>query len=266
MADWDPDLYHRFRRYRAEPFELILGRLPLRADDRIIDYGCGTGENTIELARRVEHGHATGLDSSPAMIGKAREIRTALDAGLRSRVDFIAGDFETFAPDRAFAVVFSNAALQWARDHRAVLTRWFGALAPGGRMVVQMPSNHHETAQTTLGEIAGEPQWRALVGALRTPSQIVREPKEYRAMLAAIGFTAVECYYETFHHPMENPAAIVEFSRATALRPFLERIPAERHDEFSAEFRQRLEQAYGTTGPLTFNFRRLFLWARRPER
>jgi transcriptional regulator GlxA family with amidase domain len=29
MADWDPELYNRFRRYRAEPVEHILSRLQL---------------------------------------------------------------------------------------------------------------------------------------------------------------------------------------------------------------------------------------------
>src|SRR5579859_7123244 len=102
MADWDPALYHRFRAYRAEPFELILARLPLRPDDRIIDLGCGTGENTIELARRVVQGHATGLDSSPAMIAKARAMRSGLDPKTRSRVAFIAGDFAAFDGDRGY--------------------------------------------------------------------------------------------------------------------------------------------------------------------
>ena len=265
MVDWDPDLYNRFRRYRAEPFALILARLALRPDDRIIDFGCGTGENTIDLARRVERGHALGVDSSPAMIAKARDLRAALDPEIRSRVDFVAGDFASFDAARAYSVVFSNAALQWSRDHRGVLTRWFNVLVPGGRLVVQMPSNHHETAQVTLGVLAGEPRWRDLIGALRTPSHVVGEPQEYRAMLAAIGFTTIDCHYETFHHPMESPAAIVEFSRATALRPFLDRVPAARHGEFVDEFTRRLEQAYGTDGPLTFNFRRLFLWAQRPD-
>jgi trans-aconitate 2-methyltransferase len=79
-----------------------------------------------------------------------------------------------------------------------------------------------------------------------------------------IGFADVDCYYETFHHPMANPAAIVEFCRATAMRPFLDRIPGTRHAEFIATFTHRLEQAYGTSGALVFNFRRLFLWGRRP--
>jgi len=264
MADWDPELYRRFAKYRAEPFEHILARLPLRPDDRIVDFGCGTGENTIALARGVTAGKATGLDSSVAMIAKARELHATLPSELRARINFVEGNFETPVADRACSVVFSNAALQWARDHRSVLMRWFAALVPGGRMVVQMPSNHQETAQVTLGALAADPKWRDLVGALQTPSHVVATPEEYRAMLTAIGFTEVHCYYETFHHPMESPAAIVEFCRATAMRPFLDRIPVARHAEFITEFTRRLEQAYGTSRALIFNFRRLFLWGRRP--
>ncbi|MGH7840989.1 MAG: methyltransferase domain-containing protein [Candidatus Binataceae bacterium] len=264
MADWDPALYHRFRRYRAEPVGWILARLPLQADDRVVDLGCGAGEHTIELARRVAHGHVTGLDSSPAMIARAMQLRAALAPELRDRVRFVAGDFRTIADDRAYSVVFSNAALQWAHHHRAVLTRWFRALTPGGRMAVQVPSNHEETAQATLGALAAEAAWRDLVGGLETPSHGVDSPENYRAMLAAIGFVAIDCYYLHFNHPMESPAAIVEFCRATALRPFLERLPADRQAEFIAAFTRRLEQAYGTCGPLNFPFRRLFLWARRP--
>ncbi|HVN91349.1 MAG TPA: methyltransferase domain-containing protein [Candidatus Binataceae bacterium] len=265
MADWDPELYRRFAKYRAEPFEHILARLPLRPDDRIIDFGCGTGENTIELARRTEAGHAIGVDSSPAMIAKAHELHASLPPELQERISFVERNFEAPVEKRRYSLVFSNAALQWARDHRSVLTRWFTTLAPGGRMVVQMPSNHQEIAQATLGALATDSRWRDLIGDLKTPSHQVGAPEEYAAMLTAIGFTDVDCYYEIFHHPMENPAAVVEFCRATAMRPFFDRIPAARHAEFTTEFTRRLEQAYGTLGELIFNFRRLFLWAQRPE-
>ncbi|MGO9268502.1 MAG: hypothetical protein ACLQBA_27050 [Candidatus Binataceae bacterium] len=67
MSDWDPEFYNRFRRYRAEPFELILARLAVRPDDTIVDLGCGSGENTIELARR-----AIGLARAAMARGDAR--------------------------------------------------------------------------------------------------------------------------------------------------------------------------------------------------
>lgn len=265
MADWDPELYSRFQRFRAEPVELILARLRLEPDDQIADFGCGDGEHTIELARRVgPAGHATGFDSSPAMLLKARERHAALEPALTRRVSFIDGDFASIEADGVYSVIFSNAALQWARDHGAVLDRWYRALKPGGRMVVQMPSNHEETAQVTLAALARDARWLEWVGDRATPSRGIGTPEDYRVILAAIGFVEIDCYYHTFAHPMASPAAIVEFTRATALRPFLERIPEALQAEFVADFTRRLEEAYGTSGPLTFYFRRLFLWARHP--
>ena len=89
MPDWDPELYNRFRRYRAEPFELILARLAIRPDDSIVDLGCGSGENTIELVRLAAHGHATGVDSSSAMIARAEALRARLEPRTPRRLSFV---------------------------------------------------------------------------------------------------------------------------------------------------------------------------------
>jgi trans-aconitate methyltransferase len=48
------------------------------------------------------------------------------------------------------------------------------------------------------------------------------------------------------------------------LRPFLDALPKERHDEFLEQLTTRLNAAYGTSGPMTFDFKRLFIWGRRP--
>jgi trans-aconitate 2-methyltransferase len=265
MMDWDPELYNRFRQYRAEPFDWILRHLTFLPRELISDLGCGTGENTIELARRSEGSNVVGLDSSPAMIERAEVTRAALAPELRDRLTFVLGDFRKIEMDREYSLIFSNAALQWAPVHREILARWYKALAPGGRMVVQMPSNHHETAQSTLMRLAGESRWRPVLGDLQTPSHVVAEPEQYESILKEIGFTEINCYYREFEHPMESPAAIVEFCRATALRPFLDRLPPQGQTEFTDEFTRGLERAYGTRGPLIFRFRRLFLWARRAQ-
>src|SRR5579864_1294913 len=264
MADWDPELYNRFARYRAEPVDTILTRLPLGAAEAVADLGCGTGEHTVELARRTPYGTAVGIDSSPAMIGRATQLRDSLEPELKGRVTFILSDYRNLEAQPRYSVVFSNAALQWASDHRAVLSRWFAALSAGGRMVVQVPANDTETAQLTMIALAHDEPWRARLGGLSTPSRTVGEPEAYHAMLEEIGFVDIDCYYQTFHHPMRNAAEIVEWSRATALRPFLERLPQGQDAAFVDELTRRLERAYGTAGPLVFNFRRLFMWARRP--
>jgi trans-aconitate 2-methyltransferase len=266
MADWEPELYHRFRRYRAEPVELIFARLHFArgAGERIVDLGCGTGEHTVELARR-SGGHAHGIDSSPAMIDKANELRAALDPELRARVAFVREDIRDFSASGAYTTIFSNAALQWLGDHRAILKTCFDALVPGGEIAIQMPANERETAQATIAALAAEPKWRERLGGAATPSrENVAPPETYREILTGLGFAAIDCFHHTFAHPMDAPAEVVEWSRATALRPFLSRLPVEAHEDFVSDLTRRLETAYGTSGPLTFNFRRLFIFAQRP--
>jgi trans-aconitate 2-methyltransferase len=273
MGDWDPDLYHRFRRYRAEPFAAILASLEHSAKerlivDRIVDLGCGTGENTAELARRFAGCTMVGIDSSPAMIERALKLREGLEPALRERLSFVLGDIREFNTmrehSREYSMVFSNAALQWLGEHRAIFTRCFEALAPGGRVVVQVPANDHETAQVTLDAMAHKEPWRTALAGVKPPSATVAAPEVYDRMLAEIGFDRIDCYYHTFHHPMGSPAEIVEWCRATVLRRYLDLLDSALREPFVEALTARLERAYATRGPLIFNFCRLFIWARRP--
>ena len=161
-------------------------------------------------------------------------------------------------------MIFSNAALQWLSEHREIFTRCFEALAPGGRLVVQVPANDHETAQVTLDAMAHEEPWRAALAGVKPPSATVAAPEVYHRMLAEIGFDRIDCYYHTFHHPMGSPAEIVEWCRATVLRRYVDLLDVALREPFVEALTARLERAYATRGPLTFNFRRLFIWAHRP--
>ncbi len=268
MADWNPELYNRFRRYREEPFLAILERLKLRGDESIVDLGCGSGENTVELARRVPRGGAVGLDSSAAMIDAANKVLAGVEEEVRARLKFILGDIGVFNAGgeytRRFAVVFSNAALQWVSNHREIFQHIFEALIPGGRVVVQMPKNDQETAQVAILKLANEPPWNDLLAKVTVPSRAVPGPDRYLKLLPELGFAEVDCYEHVFEHPMDSPRDVVDWSRATTLRPFLNALPVETHDAFIDAVAGRLTRAYGTEGPLIFPFRRLFIWAARP--
>jgi trans-aconitate 2-methyltransferase len=263
MADWDPDLYNRFRRYRAEPVAHILSRLQLGDEEKIIDLGCGSGENTFELARRSAHGSALGVDGSPAMIQAARKLLEAEPAELRHRVSFQLLNLAEFRADREYTVIFSNAAFQWIPDHRTLFAACFDALRPGGTIVVQMPANETETAKVEVGKLARETPWNTMLGG-RERAFHEEPPEFYAAMLAQLGYDRIDCYHLTFHHPMDRPADVVQWYRSTGLRPFLDALPKDRHDEFLAQLTTRLNAAYGTAGAMTFDFKRLFIWGRRP--
>src|SRR5271166_1180823 len=264
MSDWDPELYNRFRRYRAEPVAHILSRLKLsnHEHEKIIDLGCGSGENTIELARRSPRGTVLGVDGSPAMVEAARKLLDAQPTELKSRVSFELLHVTEFRAERAFTLIFSNATFQWIRDQRALFGACFDALRPGGTIVVQMPANETETAKMEIGRLAREAPWNAMLGG-RQRAFHEEPPEFYAAMLARIGYERIDCYHLTFHHPMEGPADVVQWYCSTGLRPFLDALPEERRDEFLAQLTTRLDAAYGTSGPMTFDFKRLFIWGRR---
>jgi trans-aconitate 2-methyltransferase len=127
-----------------------------------------------------------------------------------------------------------------------------------------MPANETETAKLELSRMVLEPRWAALLGPVDRPFGEVPPPEHYRRIMSEIGFTGIDCYYETFHHPMNSPREVVQWYRSTGLRPFLAALPAERHDEFLNAYGGRLERAYGTSGAMTFDFKRIFLWGRKP--
>jgi trans-aconitate 2-methyltransferase len=264
MGDWDPELYNRFRRYRAEPVEAILRRLDLSDRERIADLGCGSGENTIELARRTQDGSALGIDSSPAMIDRANQLRATLDPALAARIRFELGDIPGLGGLGEFTLIFSNAALHWLKNHRGILRACFDALAPGGKLVIQMPANDEETAKVTLGKLAQEEPWREKLGGVQTSAlPSVAAPDVYRRILSEIGFRDIDCYYQTFAHPMNRPADVVEWYKSTGLRPYVAALEPPEQATFLAVLTERLNRAYTTDGAMTFYFRRLFLWARR---
>src|SRR5256885_11771930 len=121
----------------------------------VADLGCGTGELTAELHRKLQARETLGIDSSQAMLAKAPQ-----GPGLR----FEQQDIATFQPAEKLDLIFSNAALHWVPDHPDLLRRLTGALSPGGQIAVQMPMTDDLITHQTASELARSPEFRRLLG------------------------------------------------------------------------------------------------------
>ena len=86
---WDPEQYERFAAERAAPFWDLLSLVRPVPGGRVVDLGCGNGELTAALHRRLEAAETLGLDSSPAMLVRAAALA---GGGLR----FEPGDIAAF--------------------------------------------------------------------------------------------------------------------------------------------------------------------------
>ena len=89
-SDWNPEQYGRFRDERARPFFDLLDLVQPRPGMRVVDLGCGTGELTRELHRRLAARETIGIDNSPAMLAKSAAfagdgLRSSRETSARSR-------------------------------------------------------------------------------------------------------------------------------------------------------------------------------------
>jgi len=253
---WNPAQYERFRTEREQPFHDLVALITRRPAGRVVDLGCGTGVLTAMLHHQLGAAATLGVDSSAAMLDRARPLEAP---GL----SFVPGDIATWGPDSPFDLVFSNAALQWVADHRSLFARLTAMLAPGGELAVQVPANFDHVSHTLAAEIAREePFAAAMHGYARTFS--VLPPEEYASLLHGLGFVAQSVRLQVYGHVLESPDAVVEWVRGTLLTDYESRLPGPLYQAFVARYRERLHAALGDQRPYFYPFKRILLWGRLP--
>ena len=76
---WDPAQYLKFGDHRLRPAIDLLNRIDLDAPGAVYDLGCGAGNVTRQLVARWPDAHVVGVDSSEAMLAKARATLPNVD-------------------------------------------------------------------------------------------------------------------------------------------------------------------------------------------
>ncbi len=119
---------------QIEPLGLAaLERAKVAPGERVLDVGCGCGQTTLELARRVGgRGEALGIDLSSPMLERARERARVEGLG---QARFLAADAQThrFEP-LSHQLIFSRFGVMFFENPVAAFHNLRGALAPGGRL------------------------------------------------------------------------------------------------------------------------------------
>lgn len=153
----------------------------LHEGEVVLDLGSGAGLDVLLSARRVgPSGKAYGLDMTDEMLAEARNNQAT--AGLEN-VEFLKGHLEEIPlPDNSVDVIISNCVINLSADKDVVLREALRVLKPGGRFAVSdivltrpLPAKVREDLMAWAGCVGG-----ALLD------------EEYRAKLAAAGFTGVE--------------------------------------------------------------------------
>jgi trans-aconitate 2-methyltransferase len=253
MGDWSPGRYLKFEDERTRPAIELLARVPLEHPRRVLDVGCGPGNSTQLLVARYPNAEMVGLDSSPEMIAAARERLPS--------ADFVLGDIATYEPSAPFDLVFGNAVFQWLPGHLDRVARLFASCPPGGAIALQVPDNLDEPTHMLMAAVARSGPWRE---KFRTPVRrdAIPAPAAYYDRLRPNAAT-VDVWHTTYYHVLAGPEAIVDWVRATGLRPWLDRLDADERDAFLAEYTGRIAESYPplVDGRVMLRFPRLFVVA-----
>jgi trans-aconitate 2-methyltransferase len=251
---WDPTQYERFSDERSAPFFDLLALVEPCRGGRVVDLGCGTGELTRALHERTGASATLGVDSSEAML--ARSTSHAGDG-----LSFELEDIAHWVPAEPVDLVFSNAALHWVDDHRELFARLTAALGSGGQLAVQMPANHDHASHLVAERVARQEPFRDALGGYLRRSPVL-SPELYAVLLDRLGFGSQHVRLQVYLHVLSEPAAVIDWVKATLLTDYKRRLPDALYDDFVACYRELLLTELGDDRPFHFTFKRLLLWGR----
>lgn len=248
-AEWDAEAYHRLAKPQEEWARQVLGRMPLRGDEAVLDAGCGTGGVTRMLLECLPQGRVIGVDGSQAMIDQARANLEDLD----ERVELRVGDLLELELDEPVDAVFSNATFHWVPDHETLFGRLRAAMKPGAPLVAQCggEGNVAEFA-AAIEEASALPEFAPAFEGWPAPYNFAG-PEVTEGRLRAACFDEVRCWLEDRRVEPDDPRA---FGAAAGLAPHLERLPEKRRDAFVDAVMERLAK------PIVYRYVRLNIDAR----
>ncbi|KGT93382.1 trans-aconitate methyltransferase [Erwinia typographi] len=254
MKDWNPDLYRQFEAERTRPATELLSRIPLNKVSHATDLGCGPGNSTELLYRAWPQAQITGLDSSQAMLEQA--LKRLPDC------QFIQADIRSWQAEVPQEVIYANASLQWLTDHQQLFPHLVAQLAPGGVLAIQMPDNLDEPTHSLMRKVAAMPHWAEKIGPGAAGRKKILGIEAYYDLLSQVG-CKVDIWRTTYYHVMPSHQAMVDWLKATGLRPFLSPLDEQDQAAFQAQYLHELKAAYSLRqdGNVLMPFPRLFMVA-----
>ena len=128
-----------------------------------------------------------------------------------------------------------------------------------GRPFVDLDEPSHEIRR----QLQDEEPYASYTRGLERPGS--GDPQDYWRVFADLGWDA-EAWETTYLHVLSGSDPVFSWISGTSARPVLQALPDDVREQFSAELKRRLADAYRPTEHgVLMPFRRVFVVARRPK-
>jgi ubiquinone/menaquinone biosynthesis C-methylase UbiE len=176
----------------ANALRMIVAAAGPGPGDTVLDVACGGGIIVCAFAPEVRH--ATGIDMTPAMLDRARQL--AAEKGL-ANISWDQGDVGSLPyADGAFDIVVTRFSMHHFLDPIAVLREMVRVCAPGGRVVVVDMHASEDPAKAT--------EWNRLE-KLRDPSHVrCLTLTELKALFGTAGLPAPQAAFYELRDDVRN--------------------------------------------------------------
>ena len=225
--------------------QFLVHELAIKAGERVLDVGCGTGLLAQYIANRTgTSGYVLGIDPLPLRIDIAA-------ARARPGLEFRVGDayeLGCFA-DGSFDVVCLNAVFHWLPEKTGPLREFARLLQSGGRLGISMGLSHREwplreavvrvLAQAPFADYAMPPSAKGYP---------ITEQDMYD-MLPAAGFAVARMQVRQSVREMASAEDSIRHSEASSFGNFLSHLPAESRAAARDLIKRELE-SMAASGPL----------------
>lgn len=225
---WNAEDYAKHSSAQQSWARELITKLNLRGRESVLDLGCGDGKVSAEIADHLPNGTVMGVDNSDEMIALAR---THFPEEKYSNLSFQLADARHLPFEKAFDVVFSNAALHWIKDHHPAISSIDKSLKSGGRILLQMGGKGNaEEIFATLEILFLEDQWQPYFYDFEFPYGFY-DPEEYNSFLkkSTLEPLRVELIPKVMSY--DDKEGLAGWIRTTWL-PYTQRVPDDKRDVF----------------------------------
>ncbi|MFO1401050.1 MAG: class I SAM-dependent methyltransferase [Steroidobacteraceae bacterium] len=238
--------YARFEGMIAPAGAALLDAAAFAPGERVVDIGCGAGDTSLQVARRVAPGGSvTGLDISAALIATCRERARAAGLG---NAHFVVGDAaHADVGGAAFDRMVSRFGVMFFDEPYAAFAHLHGFLAPGGRLDFACWAAPEDNPWTAPIRAVAQRYTAAPPPVPRAPGPwALQEPDYVRDLLARAGFRDIVLELwrgdQYVGGPGADPAAAAAFileslGMAEALRDRPAAVLRQAHSDLENDYR-----------------------------